>query len=57
MNALRLEGLVIFVLFFGVAALDSFQTHNWIQAAFWIAIGIVFLLVGAVKPGSRRRRA
>ncbi len=34
----------IFLLFFGVATLEAFQTRNWIKAAFWMAIGIVFLL-------------
>ena len=34
----------IFLLFFGVAALEAFQTGNWTKAAFWLAIGIVFLI-------------
>jgi hypothetical protein len=34
----------VFLLFFGVATLEAFQTRNWIKAAFWLAIGIVFLL-------------
>lgn len=34
----------IFVLFFGVAALEAFQTQNWLKALFWAAIGIVFLI-------------
>ncbi|MDX6384055.1 MAG: hypothetical protein QOK48_1628 [Blastocatellia bacterium] len=34
----------VFVLFFGVATLEAFQTRNWIKAALWLAIGIVFLL-------------
>jgi hypothetical protein len=33
----------VFLLFFGVAAIEAFQTGNWIKAAFWLAIGIVFL--------------
>jgi hypothetical protein len=33
----------VFLLFFGVAALEAFQTRNWIKAAFWLVIGIVFL--------------
>ena len=46
----------VFLLFFGVAALEAFQTRNWLKAAFWLAIGIVFLLadrlkVPPVKPG------
>ena len=34
----------IFLLFFGVSALEAFQTQNWIKAGFWLAIGIVFLV-------------
>lgn len=33
----------VFLLFFGVAALEALQTHNWIKAIFWVAIGVVFL--------------
>jgi hypothetical protein len=34
----------VFVLFFGVATLEAFQTQNWLKAVFWLAIGIVFLV-------------
>ena len=34
----------VFLLFFGVAALEAWQTQNWIKAVFWAAIGIVFLI-------------
>lgn len=34
----------VFLLFFGVAALEAVQTHNWIKASFWAAIGVVFLV-------------
>jgi hypothetical protein len=33
----------VFLLFFGVAMLEAFQTGNWIKAAFWLAIAVVFL--------------
>ena len=33
----------VFLLFFGVAALEAFQTKNWIKAAFWAMIGVIFL--------------
>lgn len=47
----------IFALFFGVAALEAFQTRNWIKAAFWLAIGIVFLLADNLRlvAGNLRR--
>jgi hypothetical protein len=39
----------VFLLFFGVAALEAFQTRNWIKAVFWLAIGIVFLVADNLK--------
>ena len=39
----------VFLLFFGVAMLEAFQTRNWIKAAFWLAIGIVFLLADNLR--------
>lgn len=32
----------LFVLFFGVALLDAFQTRYWLRAGFWLAIGAAF---------------
>lgn len=43
MDRFSLQGFAIFLLFFGVAVLESFQSRNWIKAAFWLAIGLVFL--------------
>ena len=34
----------VFLLFFGISMLEAFETRNWIRAAFWLAIGIVFLV-------------
>lgn len=42
----------VFLLFFGVAALEAFQTRNWLKAIFWLAIGIVFLLADNLKKNS-----
>lgn len=39
----------VFLLFFGVAALEAFQTRNWLKAVFWLAIGIVFLAADNLK--------
>lgn len=44
MKRLQLRAFTIFVLFFGVAVLEAFQTRNWIKAALWCAIGVVFLI-------------
>jgi hypothetical protein len=39
----------IFFLFFGLALLEAFQTRDWIRAAFWLAIGVVFLVADNLK--------
>jgi hypothetical protein len=39
----------IFVLFFGVATLEAFQTRNWLKAALWLAIGGVFLVADNLR--------
>jgi hypothetical protein len=46
----------VFVLFFGVATLEAFQTRNWIKAALWLAIGIVFLLADNFRLLKRSTR-
>ena len=33
----------IFILFFGIAAIEAIQTKNWLKVAFWLAISLVFL--------------
>jgi len=37
------KNFTVFLLFFGVAVIEAFQTRNWIKAIFWVAIGLVFL--------------
>lgn len=50
MRTIRLgTNFAVFVLFFGVATLEAFQTKNWIKAAFWLLIGIVFLTTDNLK--------
>lgn len=39
----------VFLLFFGVAMLEAFQTQNWLKASFWVAIGIVFLVADNLR--------
>ena len=40
----------IFLLFFGVAALEAFESRSWVKAAFWLAIGTVFLAADSRLP-------
>ena len=44
--------VAVFLLFFGVATLEAFQTQNWLKAAFWLVIGVVFLVAD-----NRKQRA
>jgi uncharacterized membrane protein YccC len=39
----------VFVLFFGIAFLEAFQTANWAMVLFWIAIGAIFLVGDNVR--------
>jgi hypothetical protein len=43
----------VFVLFFGVAVLEAFQTKNWLKAAFWLAIGLVFLVADNLRKDQK----
>lgn len=50
MNKLRLStNFTVFLLFFGVAAVEAFQTRNWLKAAFWLAIGFIFFAADNIK--------
>jgi hypothetical protein len=42
---MKRSGLAIFVIFFGVSLLDAFRGGPWYRAVFWVAIGLVFLLM------------
>ena len=56
MKGIRTEGLAIFILFFGIAMFASFQTHNWLNAAFWVAIGVLFLFADNFKRAFKAPR-
>jgi hypothetical protein len=50
MKRIRLgTNFAVFVLFFGIATLEAFQTRNWLKAALWLAIGTVFLVADNLK--------
>jgi hypothetical protein len=50
MTRIRLgTNFTVFALFFGVAALETVQTQDWLKAAFWLAIGSVFLVADKLK--------
>ncbi len=39
----------VFLIFFGCAALEGFQSGNWIKAGFWATIGVVFLVADNLR--------
>jgi hypothetical protein len=41
--------VTIFLLFFGLSLIEALETRNWLKAAFWIAIGLVFLRADALR--------
>jgi len=50
MKKIRLgTNFTVFLLFFGVGTLEAIQTGNWPKAAFWFAIGLVFLIADNLK--------
>ena len=56
MKGIKTEGLAIFILFFGIAMLAAFQTHNWINAAFWVVIGVLFLFADNLRKAYKGRQ-
>lgn len=48
-------GFTIFLLFFGIALLETIRTRNWLMVIFWIAIGILFLLLDNRKKPKNTR--
>lgn len=40
----------VFLLFFGIAALQAVQTRNWLLVLFWTIIGLVFLWADLKNP-------
>lgn len=58
MNKIKIStNFTVFLLFFGVAALEAFQTANWAKAAFWLAIGIVFLVADNLKKNDKEKNS
>jgi len=45
MKSIRLgSSVTIFLLFFGMATLEAFRMRSWLVAAFWLGIGLVFVV-------------
>jgi hypothetical protein len=44
-GAMRHEGLTVFLLFFGLALLDAIADGQVLRAAFWLAVGVGFVVL------------
>lgn len=49
MKKLSFTNFNVFLLFFGVAAVEAIQTRNWLKVFFWCALGLVFLMADLSK--------
>ncbi len=38
----------VFLIFFGISVLEAFRTRDWIECAFWVGIGMMFLIAGNI---------
>jgi hypothetical protein len=47
--------VTVFLLFFGIALLDAIQLRDWVRAALWFVVGLVFLRGDVMERGSRDR--
>jgi hypothetical protein len=47
------SGFAIFVIFFGVAALQAIRDADWKWIVFWIVAGLLFLLADNMKKKDR----
>lgn len=43
MSKISFSNLAVFVLFFGLALIEAFQKHNWLEAVLFAALGVVSL--------------
>ena len=56
MKILRIRtSIAVFFLFFGISALEAFRTRNWMKVAFWVAIGIMFLIADNTKEENQNK--
>ena len=54
MKKLTFTNFAVFILFFGVAAVEAIQTRNWLKVVFWFAIGLVFLMADLRKKKEKK---
>jgi hypothetical protein len=43
MTNFKFTNLAVFVIFFGIALIEAFQKNNWLEAALFLALGVLSL--------------
>ena len=46
----------IFLLFFGIAALDALSSGDWLRIVFWLVIGAIFLVADRRDAAREREK-
>ncbi|MEX2284089.1 MAG: hypothetical protein WEE89_16500 [Gemmatimonadota bacterium] len=44
------DNFVVFLVFFGIALLESTQEGHWPSVLFWLGVGVFFLAADNLKP-------
>ena len=58
MNRAKIEaGLVIFLLFFGTALVDSVRRHAWATLSIYVILALMFVLSGSHRRYTERGKA
>jgi hypothetical protein len=39
----KFSNLAVFIIFFGIALIEAFQKQNWLEAALFLALGVLSL--------------
>ena len=48
-------GMTVFLLFFGISVLEAFRTRDWGDIAFWMVIGVMFLVADSAYKEVRNK--
>ena len=41
MKKSNFPNLAVFIIFFGIALIEAFQKHNWLEAILFLALGVI----------------
>lgn len=49
MKKLKFTNIAVFIIFFGIALIESLQKQNWLEASLFLALGVISLLIDLRK--------